>query len=169
MAVTKIKSSAFPMDFTGNETLIVKVGDDGKACAINALQTLEATNKTVIITDSYLFESSGESTYQDIVRDILLSLNARKIIYVSYRGQGERAVREYVKVALQARGCLLEYKAAQIHDRYWLCLESGKAITMNSIGGLGKKTSTITMLESEEVSDLIDELKTQGVISDADK
>lgn len=31
MAVTKIKSSAFPMDFTGNETLIVKVGDDGQS------------------------------------------------------------------------------------------------------------------------------------------
>lgn len=104
----------------------------------------------VIITDSYLFESSGESTYQDIVRDILLSLNARKIIYVSYRGQGERAVREYVKVALQARGYLLEYKAAQIHDRYWLCLESGKAITMNSIGGLGKKPAPSPRLRAKK-------------------
>lgn len=169
MAVTKIKSSPFPMEFTGNETLIAKVGADGKALAINELKKLEAASKTVIITDSYLFESGGNSAYQDTIRDVLLSLDANKIIHVSYQGPGERAVREYVKAALHAQGCLFEYKAAQIHDRYWLCLENGKAISMNSIGGLGKKTSAITTLEPEEVSDLLDELKIQGVISDAGK
>lgn len=166
MAITKIKSSSFSVEFTGNETLIAKVGINGKALAINELKKLEATNKTVIITDSYLFESGGDPTYKDIICDILLSLNAHKIIHVSYQGPGERAVRGYVKNALQAQGCLFEYKEAKIHDRYWLCLDNEKAISMNSISGLGKKTSTITTLETGEVSDLIDELKTQGVISD---
>ena len=169
MAVTKISSTPFPMQFTGNETLIAKVGVDGKALAINELKKLEAESKTVIITDSFLFESGGESNYQDTIRDILLSLGANKIIHVSYRGQGEQTVREHVKNALHAKGCLFEFKAAQIHDRYWLCLESKKAISMNSISGLGKKTSSITTLEADEVSDLIYELKAQGVISNADK
>lgn len=166
MAVTKINSSSFPMEFTGDETLIVKVGDDPKTTAINGLKQLNAAGKTVVVTDAYLFESHQDPDYADLVRDILLSLKAKKIIHAPDNGPGEKKVRDYVKTALQAQGCQFEYKKSKIHDRYWLCLDNGNAIVMSSINNLGKKTSTLKPLATEEVTDLREQLTAQSVLDD---
>lgn len=165
MSVDKQGIEAFPMEFQGTQTLIVRPGEDAKATVLKAVAELDAEGKTVVITDSYLFDSSADAGYKDEIQDILLSLKAKKIIYTSYCGRGEKAVREPVIAALQAQGCSVEYKAAQIHDRYWFCLESNQAIAMNSFSGIGKRTSSITSLTEQDKKDLKSDFIAQGVIS----
>ena len=165
MEIEKQENSSFPMRFLGTETLIVRVGEDAKPKVLAATAQLDAEGKTVIITDSYLFESCGDASYQNTILDILLALKAKRIIYTSYRGEGERAVREPVIAALRAQGCIVEYKAAEIHDRYWFCIETNKAISMNSYNGIGKRTSSINILDDQDKADLKSDFIAQGVIS----
>lgn len=167
MTVDKQGNEAFPMEFLGTQTLIVCGGEAAKPTVITALVELDAEGKTVVITDSYLFESCHDAGYKAEIQDVLLSLKAKKIIYTSYRGAGEKAVREPVIAALQAQGCAVEYKAAQIHDRYWFCLESNQAIAMNSFNGIGKRTSSIFSLNEQDKKDLKADFIAQGVINNA--
>lgn len=167
MTVDKQGNEAFPMEFLGTQTLIVRGGEAAKPTVLTALAELDAEGKTVVITDSYLFESCGDAGYKDEIQDVLLSLKAKKIIYTSYRGAGKKAVREPVIAALRAQGCDVEYKAAQIHDRYWFCLESNQAISMDSINEIGKRTSTIFTLTEQDKKDLRADFIAKGVISNA--
>lgn len=166
MKSTNKNTSAFPMSFTGNNTLIAKKGADMKTMVTEELKKLGADGKTVVITDSYIFESNGDAAYKQTLCDILRKLKAKKIIFASYRGKGEKAVRNYVEKALDADGCNVEFKKDEIHDRYWICLENGNALLMNSLDGIGKRTSTILQLASDDVQDLISELRSQSVIED---
>lgn len=166
MTVDKQGNEAFPMEFLGTETLIVRTGEVAKPKVIAAVMELDAEGKTVVITDSYLFDSFGDPNYKNEILDVLQSLKAKKVIYTSYVGKGEKAVREPVITALQAQGCTVEYKAAQIHDRYWFCLETNKAIAMNSYNGIGKRTSSIFILNEQDKKDLKADFIAQGVISD---
>ena len=165
MSIQKIENTPFPMEFTGNETLIARVGADAKKIAIDALVGLDACGKTVITTDAYLFAANSDGTYKDTVKNVLLSLKAKEIIHTSYVRKDSQPIRDYVVHALSAQGCTFVQKISQVHDRYWLCLENKKAIVMNSISGLGKRTSTITELTAEEVEDLLEEFKAQGIIA----
>lgn len=169
MDSTNKNTTAFPMSFTGDNTLIAKKGADMKTLVMEALKKLEADGKTVVITDSYIFESNGDTTYKQTVCDILLALNAKKIIFASYRGKGEKAVRNHVQQVLNEKGCTIEFKKDDIHDRYWICLENGNTLLMNSLDGIGKRTSSILQITSDDVKDLISELKTQGVIDDEEQ
>lgn len=167
MSVRKIENTPFPIEFTGNETLIARVGADAKKVAIDALAGLDACGKTIITTDAYLFAANSDAMYKDTVKDVLLSLKAKEIIHTSYVRKDSQPIHDYVVNALSAQGCTFVQKNSQIHDRYWLCLENKKAIVMNSISGLGKRTSTITELTAEEVTDLLAEFKAQGIIASA--
>jgi len=164
MIADKQGNEAFPMEFLGTETLIVRPGEAAKAKVIAALTELDAEGNTVVITDSYLFISSGNPDYKDEILDVLCSLKAKRIIYTSYVGKGEKAVREPVIAALQAQGCAVEYRPAKIHDRYWFCLETNKAIAMNSYSGIGKRTSSIISLDEQDKINLKTDFIEQGVI-----
>jgi hypothetical protein len=166
MAADKHGNEFFPIAFLGTETLIVRPGESAKPKVITAVTELDAEGKTVIITDSYLFESFGDPDYKDEILDVLLSLKAKKIIYTSYAGKGEKAVRDPVIAALLAQGCTVEYKTAKIHDRYWFCLETNKAIAMNSYNGIGKRTSSIFTLDEQDKKDLRADFIAQGIIID---
>lgn len=165
MAIEKQEYSDFPMKLLGTETLYVPAGENGRPYVFDALGELDSKGKTVVITDSYLFTPANDTTYADFVRDVLLTLEARKIIWASYRNKENPAVRSAVVTALQAQGCAFECKTAEIHDRYWFCPESNKAIAMPSINSIGNRSSSITIVDDIDKNDLKADLIAQGVIS----
>ncbi len=165
MAIEKQEYSNFPMKLLGTETLYVPAGVNGRPYVFDAIGELDSKGKTVVITDSYLFDPAGDSTYSDFVRDVLLALNAKKIIYTSYAGKGYRAIRNAVIPVVQAQGCTIEYRPAEIHHRYWFCIESNKAIDMPPINSIGKRSASITFVDDIDKKDLKADLIAQGVIS----
>lgn len=167
--VEKQEYSAFPMKLLGTETFYVPAGENGRPYVFDAIKELDAEGKTVVITDSYLFTPANDSTYANFVRDVLLALKAKKIIWTAYCNREDAAVQAAVVTALQTQGCAFEHKTAEIHDRYWFCPESNKAIAMPSINSIGKRSSSITSVDDVDKQDLRSDLITQGVISDGEQ
>lgn len=163
--VEKQEFSPFPMKLLGTEPLYIAANTDARPYIFDAVKGLEAEGKTVVITDSYLFTPNNDTTYSDFVRDVLLTMKAKNIIWAAYRNAEDPAVCSTVVAALQAQGCTFEAKTAEIHDRYWFCLESNKAIAMNSINSIGKRSSSITFVDEIDKKDLKADLIAQGVIS----
>lgn len=67
----------FESDFWDNNALITKIGDDICNIMKPELAKLNTAGKTVVITDSYLYDSYGSESYRTAVIDTLKSLQAK--------------------------------------------------------------------------------------------
>lgn len=164
MDSNSINAPNFPMTFVGDNTLIAKVGSDWKQIFSNIIAQLDAGGKTVITTDTYIFCTDGSTTYKEDLVNMLLTMNAKKIIFGSYKSVGNRTIRNYVEQTLKANGLEVEFKTVAAHDRYWICLENEKAFLAGSLNGIGKNIVSVLPLPAEDVIALKEDLSNQGVI-----
>lgn len=169
MNSTDPNTEQFPVSFSSDNTLIVSVGEDPFQTAGKALSSIETDGCTVVITDSFLFQNKVDTTFQQSLEQLLLRLKAKKIIFTSYRGYPNQQLCADVKRVLSQHNCIVDFKSAQIHDRYWISIENKAGLVMNSITGIGKKTSTIKRLDSDEIEALISDFVTQAVLPNNDE
>ena len=122
MKSTDANMEQFEEIFYDDNTLITKPGDDWSKILKSELAKLNASGKTVIITDSYLYNSHGDESYIVAVIDILKSLRAKKIIYTPRRSGFDLTMEKRVIAELNTQGCAYERKklknTCKIHDRY---------------------------------------------------
>lgn len=158
----------FPMTFTGENTLVVRSGknEDWRQILKEEMKQLEADGKTVVITDSYIFQPDDSTTYKEDLVDVLRTLNAKEIIFTSYVGFGPKKIRNYVKTELEKTGIIVKMKEADIHDRYWVCKENGIVVSSNSPNGIGKRTSSIRLESDNDAKEILQDLIDQKVFED---
>lgn len=149
-----------------DNTLIADIGSDMLQLMNQELNWLDAAGKTVVITDPYLYNSRGDRTYIAKVIDIITAIKASSIIYVTSKAVQDSGMENQVIASLSAQGCKYENKPSpEFHDRYWICVESKKAITTGtSLNGIGNKISAINRVSTEDTTELINILRTQNVI-----
>lgn len=161
-------TSPFPMTFTGENTLVVRSGNHGDWSQIlkEEIKQLDAKGKTVIITDSHIFLPDDSATYKEDLVEVLKSLNAKEIIFTSYKGFGQKIIRNYVEAELKKVGVIVKMKSTEIHDRYWVCKENGKVVSANSPNGIGKRTSSITLESENDAKIILQDLTDKKVFED---
>ncbi|MCD7818395.1 MAG: hypothetical protein LUH07_05025 [Lachnospiraceae bacterium] len=158
-------AESFPISFTLDNPIIIGRGGSMKVVASQELAKLQSKGKAVYITDSYLFVSNDDTTYESDVLNLLKELNAREIHYCvkSIRNQ---PLYFRIQQELDTVGCLLTHDVLGVdcHDRFWLCKETNKAIVFGtSLNGLCKKICRISELNDEEVLALIQALNDDGI------
>jgi len=155
----------FPMTFTGENTLVVRTGKHGDWSQIlkEEMKQLDAKGKTVVITDSHIFLPDDSTTYKEDLLDVLKSLNAKEIIFTSYKGFGQKVIRNYVEAELKKIGVTVKMKSTEIHDRYWVCKENGKVVSANSPNGIGKRTSSVLLMPDDDAKEILQDLTDKKV------
>ena len=109
MKSTNPNQSPFPMSFSGDNTLFVPKGGSMLSAVSSIIGVLNSNGKTIVITDSYLFKSNNtNANYTSELVQILTSLKAKKIVFVSDQGWGDTAIRSTVENALSSNGCSFE-------------------------------------------------------------
>ena len=166
MKSTNPNQSPFPMSFSGDNTLFVPKGGSMLSAVSSIIGVLNSNGKTIVITDSYLFKSNNtNANYTSELVQILTSLKAKKIVFVSDQGWGDTAIRSTVENALSSNGCSFEYHSNKyIHDRWWICVEEKVGIDMNSLNGIGNRACTLLQLPQVDVDDILKDLAQKGVL-----
>lgn len=156
---------AMETNYDGTNNFICGAGGDMKTTAITQLKKLEAKGKTVIITDPYLFKIGTDQSYGNDLKDILLSLEAKMIIWCS--GKSETTLYNNIDTVLSANGCTLVHNRTlnDCHDRFWYCVENNKAVVFGtSLNGLCRKICLVDELTSQDANELKSELTNRNVI-----
>jgi hypothetical protein len=156
----------FSIKYDGSNNFICGTTDDRKTVAIQKLQYLKAERHKVLVTDSYLFASNGDITYEQELLEILKSLKASEIVFCVKQIKNESLFNS-IKINLMAEGCQLNHDTSLVdcHDRFWLCLETEKAVTFGtSLNGLCKRICRIDTLTEGEVNELKKEFRSRGVL-----
>jgi hypothetical protein len=165
MKSTDTNIEEFGTVFNDDNTLITNLGDDLSKTIKPELAKLNAAGKTVVITDSYLYHSNNNESYIVAVIDVLKSLKASKIIFATRHKVQDENMEKRVIAALKSQNCSYETKQSKMHDRYWLCLENGRAIHIGtSLNGIGTAVSRISLLTDEEVTALKKNMQAQSII-----
>ena len=152
--------------YNGTNNFIVGTPGVRKTIAIDALKYLDAGNKTVIVTDPYLFTKS-DTDYESDLTDILKSLAASKILFCTNNNKNDQSFFQRVQSALIGHQCklILNQALTDCHDRFWYCTESDKAVVFGtSLNGLCKRICRVDALSDAETNELKKELQTRGII-----
>lgn len=155
------------LNLSSENTFIVDVGSDFRTVIKSHIPLLQATGKTVIIADQYLFPNSGDDAYFADLTKLLKDLQCKRIVYVNRPLKAAKF--SQMITDLNANGIVLENicTVTSIHDRYWICPESRKGfITGTSPNGMSGKLSHITELPTEDVEKLINLYRAENVLSD---
>ena len=155
----------FGANFYDENALICNIGAELREVLVPELAKLDAAGKTVVITDSYLFSSYGEETYRRDVIGLLCGMHASAVIVAAGSDPQDTEMENRLWEALREQRCTYVRRRGRIHDRYWLCPESGKALQVGtSLNGVGRKVFGIQLLPEEDVQTLIDILRTQEIL-----
>lgn len=129
---------------------------DYEALLFHYIDCLNSSDKTVILTDPYLYK--GRNTkYMNMLEHLIDRTSAKEI--KSYMPSScNNCVYDQLKQA--CCGILFSFiEYDDCHDRFWLCEETQKGFCMGtSLNGIGSKICRVDMLQDNEVSVLLNEL-----------
>lgn len=118
------------------------------------IKGLGCENKTLVITDPYLFKGNQE-TKKRVIK-LLIASKAKKIISlidIDNINMFDKKFYELVKEGLKCKGIKLEcIKNNEFHDRFWFCLEEKKGFILGtSLNGVAKRISLLADLEQKDM------------------
>ena len=137
-----------------NPLIVDPLTDDARKELIEYMKKLDAKGKTVVTTDPYLLYTDTPG-YNQFISDLFEILHAKEIIYATKKHVKPNTETELTQL-LQSMQCAYSRKTPKReHDRFWICLESGKGFTIGvSINGIEKNYFRISELEPEEIQKL---------------
>lgn len=130
------------------EPLEEKIGD--------YVNGLEVGNRTLYITDPYLFPEKCNDSYQKLLSRVLTKSGAKDIIAYSPCIYNTTLFNTLVS-SLKSKDISLKHKMnKQFHDRFWICPESKKGFVIGtSLNGISKKVAYINNLEDEDIDEIL--------------
>lgn len=156
----------FSIKYEGSNNFICGTNGDRKSIAKQNLQHLDSEKHKVIVTDPYLFASHSDTIYEQELLEILKSLKASEIVFCAGQTKNDSLFNR-VRTELQSDGCVLTHEKSLVdcHDRFWLCVETGKGVFFGtSLNGLCKRICRIDTLTDEEVNELKKEFTSRGIL-----
>ena len=139
---------------------------------VNEILEQTATNQELIIIDPYLFKDNSRCSSVDLQNRIenILRLHANKISKITcitdstkYNATIKNAVEANLKSINSALTIDVQF-SADYHDRFWIANRNKGIVVGTSLNGLGHKMALIDFIDSVDVKDVVDDLKTNGLI-----
>lgn len=161
----------YDIDFPENNTFISGPEDKLMKVAPEKLAYLNADNKSIWVTDPYLFPNfkpqyaAEEMLYKKDLTELLKGTKAEKIVYCCNEVKN-KSMYQQIKEELKKDGIILSHnkKLERCHDRFWYCPETEKCICFGtSLNGIGKAICQINELDKEDVKTLKQYLKKAGL------
>ncbi|EOU2050680.1 MAG: hypothetical protein E6610_07505 [Clostridium perfringens] len=127
---------------------------------IDNLQGLYSVEKTVVITDNYLFPLKHDNQYEKDLTSVLESLKAKEIIHYGMKKTLDKNLFENVKSYLIKFNITLTHKDIDdFHDRFWITKETHDGLVFGtSLNGIGKKLCYYDKVSKEDAQIVLDYL-----------
>lgn len=155
------KLISFALSGTSNSGELIikptKKNNSGIEIISECISKLDAKNKTLIITDPFIFPYKYDDNYKINLVNLLLSTNAKRIIFRIPVDQSRYNKKFYNSFKKEMGNIEISIKVfVKCHDRFWLCKENKRGFVMgSSFNEISNKISRIDMLEEKEVTSLL--------------
>lgn len=115
---------------------------------------------TLIITDPYLFPRNFDSSYENMIKNILaFSKSSKIIVYIPQNKLNQELFNNVANHLLTFDINLCHRDRNDFHDRFWICVESKKGFIMGtSLNGVSRKIFRLDNLYECEVEIVLKEL-----------
>ncbi|MGU8699087.1 hypothetical protein ACV3RM_07940 [Clostridium perfringens] len=142
----------------------ILVGDltiDREKKIMEYVSEMNLKDKTLIITDPYLFPKSRDENYDQLIKNILLRSEATEILVNIPDSKIDKKLFNSVKSYLKNNNIdLILNDKKDFHDRFWVCADNKKGFVMGtSLNGIGSKICRIDNLYEEEVKMILNEVR----------
>ena len=139
---------------------------------VNEILDQLSTSQELIIVDSYLFKDNPRCSSADLQNRIANILNAHinkidKIICITDSRNYDVTIKSAVETSLKSINSALTIDvqySTDYHDRFWIANRNKGIVVGTSLNGLGNKMALIDFMDSVDIKDVVDDLKTNGLI-----
>ncbi len=139
---------------------------------VNEILGQTATSQELIIIDPYLFKDNSRCSSADLQNRIenILHLHANKIskiVCITDSTKYNAAIKNAVEANLKLINSTLTIDvkfSTDYHDRFWIANRNKGIVVGTSLNGLGNKMALIDFIDSVDIKDVVDDLKTNGLI-----
>ena len=120
---------------------------------VRYVEKIGGINNDLLIIDPYLFPRNYDTNYVTMLSQILIRSNCTRITVVTDKNNFSSDVFKTINRAITPNIELIY--SSDFHDRYWIANKSKGFNSGTSLNGVGRKISSILMLEQEDVDNII--------------
>jgi len=153
---------------------VVAPGQDNDSVARIVVEFLSAigVDDELIIVDPFLFARNRDSTYPQLIREILAPFAMHlKVLRVVTSDNVNSDTKKSIEAVLRALNGKLEITHRQsefYHDRFWISSSRAHGLFVGtSLNGLGKKYAIVDRVSKTDVGDIVDSLVAHNLIPPA--
>ena len=151
------------LEILNEEVLWQNMTDSEKVIKFNEyLLKIGSTNGDLLIIDPYLFTKTKDSSYVNLLSNILNSASAKSITVITDKAKCSQKIVD--EVQLMVRVNIKFIYADNWHDRFWISNRKKGFVLGTSLNGIGKRISLINYLSDSDVQDIMKEVNIENGI-----
>ncbi|CUW48567.1 hypothetical protein [Novacetimonas hansenii] len=124
-------------------------------------------SKTIMIVDPYLYANSKQIDTVGMFSKLLQKASSclERVVFVTNGQKTDNKTSMHSAVRSLVPNCrMVDYSSDDIHDRFWIGVDTGKGIVMGtSLNGLGRKIALVDKLQDYDVSSIINLARDSGI------
>ena len=134
---------------------------DTASFMIDKLVGLCENQKTIVITDNYLFPNKYDNQYKKDLIAVLESLKAKEIVHFGMQKTLDINLFSDIQSHLSSYNITLSHRDINdFHDRFWITKETYDGFVFGtSLNGIGKKLCYYDEIKKEDAKEVLDYLK----------
>lgn len=107
----------------------------------------------LLIIDPYLFCKNSKDDYKKLLQNILIQSQCRSLKIITDKSNYDESFFRETEKVINKSIQLIDTR--DFHDRFWIANECKGFISGTSLNGVGKKYSSINIMDEEDVKDII--------------
>lgn len=146
------------METVFEEIVYKNMTDDEKILKFSQhIEQIGGLNGDLLIIDPYIFCKNPEDDYKKMLQTILTNSDYRTLRVVTDKTHYDSAFFEEIKKALGKDIQLIFTE--EFHDRFWIANECNGFTSGTSLNGVGKKYSSINIMDKDDVKNIVNIVK----------
>ena len=117
------------------------------------IKNIGGINGDILIIDPYIFCKNADDDYKELLKKILLNSQYNSLKVVT--SQKNYCSSFLKKIKSSVGNNIRVFFSDKFHDRFWIANENKGFISGTSLNGVGKRYSIITLMEENDVSEIV--------------
>jgi hypothetical protein len=137
-------------------------------CLLEGMLAKLAPSQDFVIVDRYLFPRGSEPGYPTLLVSLLgpVARAVRRIKFITGPRPDSTLLKRVRKLLLIEAPSLsvVHDTSDDFHDRFWIADQSRGLFLGTSLNGLGKRYALVDYIASHDVQEIVDSLRTRGLL-----
>lgn len=127
--------------------------DERTSKILDYLKLIGGISGELLIVDPYMFCYKAEKEYKEMVKSVFCKCGCERIQIITDKNKFDETFCKEIRQSVNTK--LEVYFSDDFHDRFWIANEKKGFLMGTSLNGIGKKYTSIVMLNEEDVREIV--------------